>query len=194
MRTNAGNFAENLSAEEMSVENHIIVSGQKVTIGPMLKHMMLYSQDLQDRLLGLVDQTEEILDGKYPVPETDGIILLTLEMVEGDPWLSVAYVDSEYTALCSHYRGDSVETLKIDFEGHHEIASWFDLNRQKHGEEGQEEDLPFPNGFGEYTKVKMTETDVVPSDTSPWAAKGYVWICCDELEDEQLCETRKLAA
>ena len=188
MRTNGGNFDE----------NHIIVSGQKVAIGPMLEHMMLYSQDLQDRLLGLVDQTEEILDGKYPVPETDGIILLILEMVEGDPWLSVAYVDPEYTVLFSHYRGDSVETLKIDFESHHEIVSWFDINRQKHGEDGQEEDLPFPNGFGEYTKAKMTETDVVPSDTSPWAAKGYVWTYCDdardELEKEQHYETRKRAA
>ena len=43
-------------------DNHLIVCGQRVAIGPMLAHMMLSSQDLQDRMLSLADQRETIAE------------------------------------------------------------------------------------------------------------------------------------
>lgn len=157
-------------------DNHLVVCGQQVAIGPMLAHMMLASQGLQDRLLSLAEQTEEILDDTFPVPETDGgAILLTLELFGGLPRLTVAYVDLTYTAIFEHVGGDSLETLEKTFDGEAEVIEWLsDVTELSHTK-SEMITLPFANRFGEYTQVTLTECTARPVDDGTWAAEGDVW-------------------
>lgn len=157
-------------------DNHIIVCGQQVAIGPMLTHMMLSSQALQDRLLGLADQTEEILNDTFPIAETDGgAILLTLELFGGFPSLNVVYVDLTYTAMFEHVGGDSIETLEKTFDGEAGIIDWFSDVTAPSITKGEKVTLPFVDRFGDYTRVELTDIEAKPLDDGTWAANGTVW-------------------
>ena len=157
-------------------DNHIIVCGQQVAIGPMLAHMMLSSQALQDRLLGLADQAEEILDETYPIAETDGgAILLTLELFGGFPSLNVVYVDLTYTAMFEHVGGDSIETLEKTFDGEAEVIEWFSDVSEPSRTKSEKITLPFADRFGEYTRVELTDIKATPIGDGTWVTDGTVW-------------------
>ena len=156
-------------------DNHLVVCGQQVAIGPMLAHMMLTSQDLQDRLLGLADQDESIRETHFPVAETRGVITLELAVACGFPMLTVAYVDDTYTATFEHVGGDSLETLEKTFDGEAEIIDWFSDVTEPSRTKGETITLPFADRFGEYTRVRLTEITAKPVDDGTWVAEGDVW-------------------
>ena len=156
-------------------DNHLVVCGQQVAIGPMLAHMMLTSQDLQDRLLGLADQYESISEVHFPVAETRGVITLELGIACGLPMLTVAYVDETHTATFGHVGGDSIETIEKTFEGEAEVIEWLEDNRDHTGSHSQDETLPFADRFGEYARVTVTDIEASPSHDGTWVATGDVW-------------------
>jgi len=156
-------------------DNHLIVCGQRVAIGPMLAHMMLSSQDLQDRMLSLADQRETIAETHFPVAETGGLLTLALDLFGGFPSLMVAYIDDTYTASFEHTGGDSLETLQKVFDGETELVEWLQDNQDPSGSHSETVTLPFANRFGEYTRVTVTEIEAMPSDDGTWVAEGDVW-------------------
>ena len=156
-------------------DNHIIVSGQQVAIGPMLAHMMLSSQELQDQLLGLADRRETISETHFPVAETGGLLTLDLDFFGGFPSLTVAYVDETYTAFFEHTSGDSHEGLQKTFDGEAELVEWLQNNQDHTGSHSETMTLPFANRFGEYTRVTVTEIEAMPSTDGTWVAEGDVW-------------------
>jgi len=156
-------------------DNHINVAGQQISIGPMLAHMMLSSQDLQDRLLGLAGQTNDIEETHFPVAETNGIILLSLALFGGLPSLTVVYFDDTYAATFQHIGGDSIETLQKTFDGEAELMEWLEENRDHMGGHSQDETLPFADRFGEYVRVKVADIEANPSHDGTWVSEGDVW-------------------
>ena len=168
-------IAINLRREPSMNDNHLIVAGQQVQIGPMLSHMMLSSQDLQDRLLGLAGQTENIPETHFPVPETRGVITLQLALFGGFPVLTVNYIDNSYNATFEHVGGDSIEMLEMSFDEERNIIDWLENNRDHEGGHSQEETLPFANRFGDYIKVKVTDIEAEPVGDGTWIATGDVW-------------------
>ena len=156
-------------------DNHLIVCGQQVAIGPMLAHMMLSSQDLQDRLLGLAGQSENIPETHFPVAETRGVLTLELAIACGFPMLTVAYVDEAHTATFQHVGGDSIETLERTFDGEAEVIDWFSDVTEPSRTKGETITLPFADRFGEYIRVKLTGIEAMPCDDGTWAAEGDVW-------------------
>lgn len=156
-------------------DNHLIVCGQRVAIGPVLAHMMLSSQDLQDRLLGLAGQDENIPETHFPVSETRGVITLELAIACGFPMLTVAYVDDTYTATFEHVGGDSLETLERTFDGEAEIIDWFSDVTEPSRAKGEKITLPFVDRFGEYTRVELTDIEAKPVGDGTWIAEGDVW-------------------
>ena len=156
-------------------DNHLIVCGQRVAIGPMLAHMMLSSQDLQDRLLGLADQRESITEMHFPVAETGGLFTLALDLFGGFPSLMVAYIDDTYTASFDHTGGDSIERLHKVFDDEAGIIDWFSDVTEPSRTKGETITLPFADRFGEYIRVKLTEIEAMPCDDGTWAAECDVW-------------------
>lgn len=156
-------------------DNHLIVCGQRVAIGPMLAHMMLSSQALQDLLLGLAGQEEDIDETHFPVDETGGVIMLRLQVMCGLPVLDISYVDDTCTATFEHVAGDGAETFERTFDGEAELVEWLQDNQDPKGSHSQDETLPFADRFGEYVQVKATEIEAYPSSDGTWVSQGDVW-------------------
>ena len=156
-------------------DNHIIVTGDQVQVGPMLAHMMLASQDLQDKLLSLAGQDEEIPEMHFPVAETGGVLTLELKLIAGLPILTVCYIDETYTAEYQHIGGDSIETLEMSFDEERNIIDWLEDNLDTSASYSQEETLPFADRFGEYLRVKVTDIEAKPNNDGGWTATGDVW-------------------
>ena len=168
-------------------DNHLTVCGQRVAIGPMLAHIMLSSQALQDCLLGLAGQSESIRETHFPVAETGGVLTLELAILGGFPSLMVSYIDDTYTATFEHIGGDSIETLQKTFDDECGIIDWFSDVTEPSQAKGEMITLPFADRFGDYTRVKLTEVEAKPVGDGTWIAEGDVWT--DHLHDGLQRET-----
>ena len=160
-------------------DNHLIVCGQRVAIGPMLAHMMLSSQELQDHLLSLADENEDISEIAFDVKETKGLLTLKLDVYcdlgHRLPMLTVSYIDETYTATFEHVGGDSIETLEKTFDGEAEIIEWFSDETKNSRPKGEKITLPFADRFGEYTQIELTDIEATPVGDGTWIADGDVW-------------------
>jgi len=175
-------------------DNHLIICGQRVAIGPMLAHMMLSSQDLQDRLLGLDDKSPNIPETHFPVAETGGVITFQYENFVGFPVLTVCYVDDTYTATFQHIGGDSIETLEMSFDTERNVIDWIEGGVPTTGPGQQMETLPFADRFGEYVRVNVSDLECKPVGDGTWIGEGDVWTDHFDAGLQREAETARKAA
>tara|TARA_B100000929_G_scaffold195648_1_gene155164 strand:+ start:295 stop:825 length:531 start_codon:yes stop_codon:yes gene_type:complete len=155
-------------------DNHIIVAGQTVQVGPMLAHMMLSSQELQDRLLSLSGATDSISETQFDT-QGNGVITLELVIAMGLPMLTVCYIDDTFTATFEHVGGDSIETLEMTFDSEEMITLWLEDALEASRSNGQPIALPLVNRFGEPLSVTVTDIEAKPTGGEQWIGTGDVW-------------------
>lgn len=156
-------------------DNHLIVCEQRIAIGPMLAHMMLSNQELQDRLLGLDKNIHDIPEMHFPVAETGGVITFEYQNIAGFSLLTVCYIDDTYTATFEHVGGDSIETLEMSFEDDDELAEWLEDALESSRSGGHPITLPFDNRFGELLRVNVSDIEANPTEDAQWVARGDTW-------------------
>lgn len=160
-------------------DNHIIVCGQQVAIGPMLAHMMLTSQDLQDCLLGLVAQETAIPEKTFPIIQfgdiVNGTITLDLENFGGFPVLTVRYSDDDMTMTFQHVGGDSIEELEITVDTESDAIAMLDTSVGDPRLESRPRLLPFADSLGWMEFIQMRNIEAAPSDDGKWLVTADVW-------------------
>jgi len=160
-------------------EDHIFIAGHRISVGPMLAHMMLSNQQFQDRMLSLAGQKKSITGGTaecFRIQETSGLIVLDLVMGMGMPILTVTYTDETYKAQFEYVGGDSIETLEKDLgTDDNDAIGWVGSNLKHIEVKSSQEPLPFANRFGEYELVRLTEMITYPDGSGSWIGSACVW-------------------
>lgn len=175
-------------------KDHIFIAGHRIPVGPMLAHMMLSSQQFQDRILSLSGQKKSITGETaecFRIPETSGLIVLNLVMGMGMPILTVTYTDETYRAEFEYVGGDSIETLEKELGTEdNDAIGWLGSNLKHVEIKGSQEPLPFANRFGEYERVSLSDMTAFPDGSGGWTGTALVW---ESFLDKRL-ETESQAA
>lgn len=157
-------------------DNHIIVAGCILPVGPALAHMMLTSQELQDKLLSLSEQEDAIPEIQFEAPN-GGVFTFKLDIVADFPFLTVCYIDDRYTVTHYHAAGDSIETIDMVFSSDEDIIHWLDSMLEDSPPVDHDAEVPLLDRFGNKLQVTLRDIEAKPGDDGQWIGSGQIWDC-----------------